>query len=307
MRFNFLNNRKIVLTGVFFISLFFICGFSPNEKTTFKKIDGFSNQVNSKLDKFFKETSKYKGRKIAVFDGDGTVIGQVPHYLADECLYAYANENPKRKTELVELMKAQSNVSMEYVQNRVRFMSGDSLNYWRELGEKHFRKYYSDKIFAPMKSLINLLQKNNFEVWIISASPESMYQKFLSNAFDIPITHVIGVKSVIRNGIITDEIIPPVPQDHGKKEAIESFVQDRPLLAAGNSRGDKEMIEYASMLRMIVNPDEHVAPDQTESIAQYAKENNWLVVKINDTTKTTFPAISSKIYGVKPNKSNKVK
>lgn len=292
--------------GLIFISIIVISFTFPKE-IVFQKIDGFSDDVNKKLVLFLQKTENYNGRKIAVFDGDGTVLGQVPNYLADECLYDFANKNPQRKKELIDLMKTQSNVSIEYVQNRVRFMSGDSLNYWRKLGVEQFKKYYSDKIFQPMKKLISLLRKNNFEVWIVSASPEAMYQKFLSETLGIPITNVIGVRSVIRNGIITDEIIQPVPQDHGKKEAIESFVQDRPLFAAGNSRGDKEMIEYASMMRMIVNPDEHVAPDQKESIAQYAKGNNWLIVNINDTTDVNFPSVTSRIYGIKQNKSNKIK
>ena len=299
---------KLYLPVQWLFLIIIIGGFSfSKDKIVFEKIDGFSNEVNKKLENFFQATENYKGRKIAVFDGDGTVLGQVPNYLADECLYDFSNKNPQRKKELIELMKTQSNVSMEYVQNRVRFLSGDSLNYWRRLGTEHFKKYYSDKIFQPMKKLISLLRKNNFEVWIVSASPEAMYQKFLSEALDIPVTNVIGVRSVIRNGIITDEIIQPVPQDHGKKEAIESFVQDRPLFAAGNSRGDKEMIEYASMMRMIVNPDEHVAPDQKESIAQYARGNNWLIVNINDTTDVNFPSVTSKVYGIKQNKSNKIK
>jgi phosphoserine phosphatase len=282
-------------------------GCSSKSNITFENIDGFSSEVNSELELFFNETETHPGRKIAVFDGDGTVLGQVPNYLADECLYSFAAENPDRKKELIDKMKIQSNVSLDYVQNRVRYMSGDSLNYWRELGSKDFSNYYSTKIYAPMKALIKTLQKNNFEVWIVSASPEAMYQKFLSEQLEIPITRIIGVKSVIRNGIITDEIIHPVPQDHGKKEAIESFIQDKPLFAAGNSRGDKEMIEFASNINMIVNPDEYIASDQKESIAQYARSKNWLIVNISDTTLTNFPSLSTKVYGIKPNKPTIVK
>lgn len=38
-------------------------------------------------------------RKVAVFDGDGTVIGQVPYYLADEALYRYADKNYKDRND----------------------------------------------------------------------------------------------------------------------------------------------------------------------------------------------------------------
>ena len=153
-----------------------------------------------------------------------------------------------------------------------------------------------------MKSLIKLLKNNDFEVWIVTASPESMYQKFLSKAFSLPITNIIGVKTIIRDGFITDEIVHPVPQDKGKKEAIETFIQGIPLLVAGNSRGDKEMIEHSAGIKMIVNPDEHIAHDQIESIAAYADRHNWIIVRINDMINENFPAVSSKQYAIRKNK-----
>ena len=158
-----------------------------------------------------------------------------------------------------------------------------------------------------MQSLINLLKKHDFEIWMVTASPEGMYQQFLSKAFDIPITHIVGVKSVIRNGIITEEIVQPVPQDHGKKEAIETCVQDVPLLVAGNSHWDKEMIEFSCGLKMIVNPDEHIAHDQTESISDYAKRNNWLIVCMQDVPATDCTEVSSKVFGIRVNKTREVK
>ena len=154
-----------------------------------------------------------------------------------------------------------------------------------------------------MRKLIQLLKDNGFEIWVVTASPETMYQRFLSRELRIPFTHIVGVKSVTRGGIITHEIIPPVPQDHGKKEAIETFIQEQPLLVAGNSRGDKEMIEYSRGLRIIVNPDEHIAPAQKESIADYARRNNWLIVRIRDVPEPGFPAVSSRTYGVRLNKT----
>ena len=268
-----------------------------------RQIDGLTINANQQLKDFLIKSRDEKGRKIAVFDGDGTVLGQTPHYLADECMYQWADKRPNHRSAVMDSLKSQSNVSLSYVQNRIRLISGISLQEYRDLGEDCFNNYYTDKIFKPMEDLINILKSEDFEVWIVTASPEGMYQQFLSKEFQIPITRIIGVKSVIRDGIITDKIVRPVPQDHGKKEAIETFVQDVPLLVAGNSRGDKEMIEYSRGLKLIVNPDEHVAPDQKESIADYAKSNNWLVIRVNDIPDPNFPSISSKKYGKRLNKT----
>jgi phosphoserine phosphatase len=263
-------------------------------------------EANRRLEPFLRRTENEPGRKVAVFDGDGTVLGQVPHYLADECLYRYAREHPERKPELIRRMKGLSNVSLPYVQDRVHFFAGTDLQFLRDLGETCFRKDYSGKIYEPMRDLIRALKENGFEIWVVTASPEAMYQQFLGRELGIPITNVVGVKSVVRDGVITDEIVPPVPQDHGKKEAIETFVQERPLLVAGNSRGDKEMIEFSRGLKIIVNPDEHIAPDQQESIADYAKREQWLIVHVRDVPELGFPSVSSGSYGVRQNKTRNV-
>ncbi|VAX29737.1 hypothetical protein MNBD_IGNAVI01-2902 [hydrothermal vent metagenome] len=295
------------LTLYIFLIIGLIACQSNNIDNSFKPIKGFSEKANNQLEKFLQDTKNETGRKIAVFDGDGTVLGQTPHYLADEAMYQYAVKHPDLHPKIFNEMIKQSNVSIPYVQNRVKYIAGVSLQEYRDLGEKCFKKYYSNKIFEPMRSLISTLKQNGFEIWIITASPEGMYQQFLSKELKIPITHIVGIKSVIKEGIITDEIIKPIPQDHGKKWAIESFIQDVPLLVAGNSRGDKEMIEFSKGLKMIVNPDEHIAPDQTESIADYAKKNDWLIVRINDVPDKDFPSISSKKFGIRINKTHKVK
>ncbi len=268
-------------------------------------VNGFSGDTNARLAKFFRETASETGRKVAVFDGDGTVMGQAPHYLADECLFLVAAENPGKRPEIVAAMTPLSNVSIPYVQHRVRFFRGDAPEHLADLGDRCYRKYYRGKVFPPMRELVALLAKNGFEVWIVSASPELMYQKFLSRELGVPVTNVIGVKSVIRDGKITDEIVPPVPQDAGKKEAIETFIREVPLFSAGNSRGDREMIEYSRGVRMIINPDEFVAAGDTESIAAYARRKGWIVERIPDVPLEGVTYISSEKYGIRKNKTNR--
>ena len=297
--------KKSLLLLFIVTQILFSCKNNNNQNNNYTTIDGFSQSENQQLKLFFEKYKNSKERKIAVFDGDGTVMGQTPHYLADECMYQYAKENPEWKPEIIDTITKLSNVSLPYVQYRVKYISGKPLQFYRDLGEKTFNKYYKDKIFQPVKQLIETLKENNFEVWIVTASPEGMYQQFLSKEFGIPITNIIGVKSVIKNGIITDHIVYPVPQDEGKMEAIETFIQGKPQLVAGNSRGDKEMIEFSGDLKIIVNPDEHIAEGQQQSIADYAKKEDWLIVKVNDVPRDSFPSISSENFGIRLNKTRK--
>ncbi len=285
------------------ITILLFIGCAGNS-TAFQPIRGFDEETNTKIKNFLISTRTHKGRKVAVFDGDGTVLGQAPHYLADECLYEFARNNPAMHPDVINKMKGMSNVSIPYVQQRVFFFEGQTLESVRNLGAACYRKYYRGRVYAPMQQLIANLKRFGFEVWIVTASPEALYQQFLSEELGIPITNIIGVKSVISNGKVTKEIIKPVPQDDGKPKAIESFVQAVPLFVAGNSRGDKEMIELSRGMKMIVNPDTHVAPDQEESIADYARKEGWVVVRIRDVPPPGFPRISSKFYGIRLNKTN---
>ncbi len=298
------RNNSSLRSGIIALCLV-ILNLSCCPSVVFEPVRGFSDNTNRELDRFLQRTASEKGRKIAVFDGDGTVLGQAPHYLADECLYRVALDNPGKKPDIIRRMRKLSNVSIEYVQLRVLFFEGDTVRYLEDIGDRCFRDYYNDKIFPPMRDLVSLLRKNGFEVWIISASPEAMYRPFLSRAFGIPVTNVIGVKSVVHGGKITGTIVLPVPQDKGKKEAVETLVQEAPLFAAGNSRGDREMIEYSRGMRMIINPDEHVEQGEIESIASYARRNGWLVERIHDVPSADFPAVSSKSFGIRVNKTNR--
>lgn len=269
-------------------------------------VQSFDAETNAALSGFFARTANHSGRKVAVFDGDGTVVGQVPHYLADECMYEFAQKNPAKHPDVIARIKPQSNVSMPYVRGRVQFFAGETMESLRDIGDDCFRRNYAGKIYPQMRELVSVLHKHDFEVWIITASPEALYQKFLSRELGIPTTRILGVKSVVKDGIVTDQMIEPVPQDEGKRLAIETFVQARPLLAGGNSRGDAEMINFSSDFKIIVNPDPSKPANGDPSVEDLAREGKWHIVRIRDVEEPGFPGISSKVFGVRKNKTNDV-
>ena len=81
-----------------------------------------------------------------------------------------------------------------------------------------------------MKALISNLEEYGFEVWILTASPEFLYQRFVASELGIPVTHVLGVKGVVKNGVMSDEIIMPIPQDDGKAQVIPTYIKAVPLI-----------------------------------------------------------------------------
>jgi phosphoserine phosphatase len=275
-------------------------------KVSYKKVELFPQEVNERLEKFFKDNSGHEGRKVAIFDCDGTLFGQVPNYLADESLYGYAAAHPERKPDIIKEMTTKSNVGSQYVEDRIKYLSGLSVEAVENIGDACFKKYYRNKFYPQMQGLIDNLRNNGFEIWVITASPEVVYQKFVSDQTGVPINRILGVKSVIKGSIVTDEMVLPIPQDIGKEYVIDTFIKVRPLLAAGNSRGDFEMIQTSTDLKMIVNPDKTKSKDVFGGLTleQFAKKNNWLIVGCVDVPTPNFPGITTKKFGMKENVSH---
>ena len=135
---------------------------------TYRQIKGWSKEVNDRLEDFLNSTITMKIRKVAVFDGDGTVMGQVPHYLADEALYQYADEHFKGKTDkfskekmaiLNRMVKDGNNVGKPYVEDRVHFLAGLTPEEILEMGYACYQTSYRNKFYPEMKQLIANLKE----------------------------------------------------------------------------------------------------------------------------------------------------
>ena len=265
---------------------------------TYRRISGWSDEINNRIESFLNTTITMNTRKVAVFDGDGTVIGQVPYYLADEALYRYADKYYKGRKDplsieklaiLNRMVKDGNNVGKAYVEDRVHFLSGMTPAEIMDMGYECYLDSYQGKFYPEMKQLIANLKEYGFEVWILTASPEFLYQKFLAEELGLPDTQILGVKSVVTNGVLTNEIIMPIPQDDGKANVIPTFIKTRPLIVGGNSRGDMDMLNQSCGLKIVVNPDdvtvrgEEDGPMNGYTVKQYWEKEGAVIVKCNDT------------------------
>src|SRR5699024_6164730 len=141
---------------------------------TFRPVSGWSDKNNQRVENLLNSTLIINERKVAVFDADGTVFGQVPHYLADEALYDYAKDNyadksdtkSKEKMEIIDRMLNGNNVGQDYVKERINFLSGMTVEEVKQLGEEYFHKKYQNKIYPQMREFIANLEEYGFEIWI---------------------------------------------------------------------------------------------------------------------------------------------
>lgn len=304
---------------IFLIHLFVVFCFSAVlQAQEFRPVKGWSPEVNDKLKNFLNSTVSMKERKVSVFDCDGTTFGQVPHYLADEALYQYADEVLKPRNDkdaqtrlavLDRMVKDGNNVGKPYVEDRVHFLAGLSPEEIENIGYDCYRKSYKGKFYPEMKELIANLKNYGFEVWILTASPELLYQKFVAEEFGLSNIYVVGAKCVVAEGKTTGEIIMPIPQDDGKAYTIETFIKARPLIVGGNSRGDMDMLNESAGLKIVVNPDDKTVrgaedgPMNGHTVKSYWEKEGALIVKCNDVANpdVKFHTTKWKIRQNKPN------
>lgn len=285
---------------------------------TFRPVAGWPDSVNERIAQFLNSTLIIKERKVAVFDCDGTLFGQAPHYLADEALYSYAeahyagkkDKRSKGKMKIIDQMLHGSNTGMDYVKTRIAFLSGMTTDEVQRMGEDCFSEKYQGKFYPQMRTLLADLQAYGFEIWVVSASPELLYQGFVHRALGIPVDRILGVRSVIRNDTVTDQLVYPVPQDQGKAEVIQTFIKAKPLFAGGNSRGDMEMMNQSVGLKLIVNPDDGKVEKGPEAgdmkgytVKGYWQKQHALIVRCHDIEEGQHTYVSDQL-GVPENKSN---
>jgi len=303
---------------IFFLAACILAISCSRVQEAYQPVDGWSKEANIILKNFLDSTKTLNERKVAVFDCDGTVFGQVPFYLADEALYQYADQVLKERDDeesrtklaiLDRMVEHGDNVSKRYVEDRVHFLSGLTPEEIEDIGYNCYISSYRGKFYPEMKELIDNLKRYGFEIWIITASPEILYQKFVALELDIPVVNIIGVKSVVKEGITTGEIILPIPQDDGKAHAIETFIKARPLIVGGNSRGDMDMVNESAGLKIMINPDNQTirgpedGPMAGHTVRSFWEMEGALVLLCDD---VADPGIQfhTRNWNIKPNIAN---
>jgi phosphoserine phosphatase len=127
-------------------------------------------------------------------------------------------------------------------------------------------------IYEPMAKLVRTLDKVGITPYVVSGSPRWVVAAG-AKLLGIPKTRVIGLSAVVKDGKLTGTLETPIPWEKGKAQRILDI--GRPLLVAGNSYGDLQMLNIANEVRLVVNPG--------KDIIDKAKKRNWGILKYNPT------------------------
>ena len=176
-------------------------------------------------------------------------------------------------------------------------------------------KLYTEMTYQPMLELLAYLRANGFKTFIVSGGGIEFMRPWAERVYGIPPEQVIGssvkTKFEMREGGPVLVRLPEVnfiDDKGGKPVGINQHIGRRPLMAFGNSDGDRQMLEYTQSgggvrFELLVLHDDAAReyaygpalglPDSklaafTQALYDEAKKGGWTVVSIKGDWKQVF-------------------
>jgi phosphoglycolate phosphatase-like HAD superfamily hydrolase len=149
------------------------------------------------------------------------------------------------------------------------------------------QRLYTEMVYQPMLELLTYLRANGFKTFIVSGGGIDFMRPWTERVYGIPPEQVIGTvlnsQYSDTNGKAAINIVPGLvllDDGPGKPVGIYRGIGRRPVFAAGNSDGDREMLEYTtsgagSRFAMIVH--------HTDAEREFAYDRDSPIGRLNKT------------------------
>jgi phosphoserine phosphatase len=175
------------------------------------------------------------------------------------------------------------------------------------LGQAHptLGRPYRSCTYTPMVELLRYLEANAFSTFIVSGGGRDFMRAISDELYGIPRERVIGSSAALEfraepggTSIVLKPAMDVLDDGPQKPIRIWSRVGRRPLIAAGNSNGDIEMLTFAHRegrpsLGLLIHHDDaqrEFAYDKgAEKALERAATDGWTVVSMRDDWTTIFP------------------
>ena len=183
---------------------------------------------------------------------------------------------------------------------------------------------YTDMVYQPMLEVLSYLRANGFKNFIVSGGGIEFMRPWANRVYGIPPEQVVGssikTKFEMRDG---KPVLVRLPElnfndDRGDKPVgINQHIGRRPVAAFGNSRGDKEMLEYTqgggARFELLVLHDDAKReyaygpalglPEPklgafTQALYDEAKKEGWTVVSMKSDWSQIFPFEQSPVTAI---------
>lgn len=155
---------------------------------------------------------------------------------------------------------------------------GATLSQVRRWGHECLKKQSHWPVFEAQKQLIQWMRSRGVRVYVVTASIKWAVEPF-AQLLGLHYDDVIGVETVTRHGIITDEQKGPITWKEGKAEALLERTQGvQPIFCSGNTMGDAALLESSQLLKLAVSSSGpgHELYETETSLKKLAQEKTWL-------------------------------
>jgi len=281
--------------------------------------------------------------RIAVFDNDGTLWSEQPLYFEfefalDRVLDQLA-QNPapawSKKAWAVKLKKngKQAMAALDSKALLEIFVAANAgldeagfrvvaSEWFKKAKHPRFNRPYSELTFVPMVELLAYLREHGFKTFIVSGGSSRFIRVFAEVAYGILPEQVVGsyldAKYELRDGhgfVVAEPKLGFIDDGAGKPVGIARGIGRAPIIAVGNSDGDREMLEYVTSqagarLGVLVHHDDaerEFAYDRGSKIGtldkalDQAATARWLVVSMkNDFAIVYTPPTAAVVPPVEP-------
>jgi phosphoserine phosphatase len=282
--------------------------------------------------------------RIATFDNDGTLWCEQPVpvqlYFAIDRVKALAPQHPEWKTkepfasllrgDLKTALAGGDHALLELIMATHAGMTTVEFEQivkdWIATA-KHPKtgRLFTDMTYQPMVELLAYLRANGFKNFIVSGGGIEFMRPWTEKAYGIPPEQVVGssvkTRFEMRNGKSILLRLPELNFNDDKADkpvGINQHIGRRPIAAFGNSRGDKEMLEYtqggagARFMLLVLHDDaarEYAygpakgLPDTKlgafpQALYDQAKKDGWTVVSMKDDWKQVFAPAQSPVTAI---------
>jgi hypothetical protein len=272
--------------------------------------------------------------RIATFDNDGTLWCEQPLpvqlYFALDRVKALGPQHPEWKTKepFASLLKGDVKAALAggdraLLEILMATHAGMTTVEFEEIVKgwiataKHPKtgRLFTQMAYQPMLEVLAYLRANGFKTFIVSGGGIEFMRPWTEKVYGIPPEQVVGssikTKFELRDGKPVLVRLPALnfnDDKEGKPVAINQHIGRRPVMAFGNSVGDKQMLEYtrggsgARFMLLVLHDDaarEYAygpakgLPDVklgafTPALYEQAKKEGWTVVSMKDDWRRVF-------------------
>jgi phosphoserine phosphatase len=260
--------------------------------------------------------------RVAVLDNDGTLWCERPTYVQALFVFARLRDAVEARPELAEQpvvkallagdlaaaqqfgMGAIAGVLLELDAGRTtEEFTRDAADWLAAAKHPRFGVRFRELTYSPMLELMDLLRAREFRVFIVTGGGVEFVRAVGDELYGVPTDDVVGsavqVEFERRDGrivLVRKAAMLGSPNEGPPKAVnIQAHIGRRPILAAGNSAGDREMLEYAHTgerpsLCLVVDHDDDereyayagaaVTDPDAEPIVDTARRLGWTVVSM---------------------------